>query len=464
LNFCAVRAVLAADRYVLPEGAGTKDGSSWANALDASAGGLQKGWDAISPGDTCFVGGGNYKGVTLILRNGGTEGRYKKLAGVERNGQRPVFVGSWTKEQPAKGPDFLSAREGVGYWSVENLEIRNYRTGIVSTGGRHTGVRIINTDVMGSRSGIELTGGAPAARPALCSHDIVIRDCEFVGYTKRGMRFQGGNHDVRVVNCLADAGGKTWAVEPFQMDFAVQGSETSSKQSTGAAPDHDITFEGCVARNNYNDAGDKYWNADGFVAEGTPYNLRYVNCRATDNTDGGWDDKSRNPVLINCVALRNKRNFRFWTRDGVARLSNCVGAFSVMPGGTGTSTGLWTQGSVLAEDCTFHNNGIAVDLDKAQARVELRRCVLSADAARKGVPSTVEEGGKLTLTETASWFPNAPGEDPQFQAARPDWDGTGHALDSRRYGAAKGYNSARPVTAMTSSDTTKEAHPIKATP
>jgi hypothetical protein len=438
----ASSSALAADRYVLPQGAGTRDGSSWANALDASSGGLQKGWDALAPGDTCFVGGGEYVGVTLSLNRGGAEGKYKKLVGVTREGQRPRFVGKWTKEQPAKGPDCIVAKQGISHWSLENLEIRNYRIGIVSTEGRHTGVRIINVDVTGSRSGIELNGGAPAAQPELGSHDILIQDCAFIGFTKRGIRFQYGNYKARVVNCIADAGGAPWAVEPFQMGFQVQGAQNASKQDTGAAPDHDITFEGCVAKNNYNDAGDKYWNADGFCAEGTTYNLRYVNCRATDNTDGGWDDKSRNPVLINCVALRNKRNFRFWTTTGIATLINCLAAFSVKPGGNGTETGLWTQGNVRAENCTFHNNGSAVDLDGTRANVELIRCILSSDSAKGGSLSAVEEGGKLTLTETANWLEGKSGDDPRFQSARAAWDGVGNAMDSQRYGKTRGYHSA----------------------
>lgn len=436
-----------ADQYVLPGGAGTRDGSSWENARNAAAGGLQKGWDALAPGETCFVGGGRYPGVTLVLGSGGVPGKYKRLLGVNRAGQRPQFIGAWTREQPARGPDCITARQGAGCWRLENVEIRGYRIGVASTGGRHTGVRIVDVDVRGARSGIELTGGAPAARPELGTHDVGIQDCEFVGYTKRGIRFQGGNYDVRVVNCLADAGGRGWAVEPFQMGFAVQGAETSGKQPTGAAPDHDIAFENCVARNNYNDAGDNYWNADGFCAEGTPYNLRYVDCRATDNTDGGWDDKSPNPVLINCVALRNKRNFRFWTRTGVATLTNCIGAFSRKPGGSGTETGLWTQGGVRAENCTFHNNGIGTDLDGARANVELRRCVVSTDAAKAGVPSTVETGGKLTLLETAIWQEGKGGEDPQFGSARATWDGIGADMDSRRWGKAKGYHSRLPAPA-----------------
>ncbi len=429
--------VRAADQYVLPQGAGTKTGSSWENALDASSGGLQKGWDAIAPGETCFVGGGQYAGVTLSVSSGGTAGRYKKLVGVNRGGLRPRFVGTWTKEQPSKGPDCISVRQGVSYWSLENLDLRSYRNAVVSSGGRHVGVRVLNIDVTGARAGMELTGGGLATEPGIGTHDVLIQDCDFVGFTKRGIRFQGGNYNVRVVNCLADAGGKAWAVEPFQMGFAVQGSQTSDKKATAASPDHDITFIRCTAKNSYNDAGDKYWNADGFVAESTPYNIQYLGCRAFDNTDGGWDDKSRNPVLKDCVALRNKRNFRFWTRTGTATLTNCIGAYAIMPGGTGSAAGLWTHGNVRAENCTFHNNPISLDLDTAEANVELRRCIVSSDDARISVKPTVDAGAKLLLVETAS------GVNPGFIAARQNWSGEGKAFDSTLYGSQKGYRSTK---------------------
>ncbi|MES2463476.1 MAG: hypothetical protein V4671_23125 [Armatimonadota bacterium] len=431
--------VQAADTFVLPQGAGTKSGASWENALDASAGGLQKGWDAIAPGETCFVGGGEYKGVTLSVGGGGTEARYKKLVGVNRGGERPRLVGTWTKEMPAKGPDCITLKQGASFWSLENLDIRSYRNAVITSGGRHTGIRLLNIDVTGARAGMELAGGGLAAQPEIGTHDVVIQDCDFVNFTKRGIRFQGGNYKVRVVNCLADAGGKVWATEPFQMGFSVQGSQTSDKKATEASADHDITFVNCTANNSYNDAGAGYWNADGFVAESTPYNLRYENCKALDNTDGGWDDKSRNPVLINCVALRNKRNFRFWTTKGTATLTNCIGAFAVKRGGNSTGAGLWSKGNVRAENCTFHDNTINVDLDEPTARVELVRCIISSSKAKRGTPSTVEAGGQLTLTDTAVWEEGKNGDDPQFASTA--WDGTGNGMDSRRYGKAKGYHS-----------------------
>jgi hypothetical protein len=75
--------------------------------------------------------------------------------------------------------------------------------------------------------------------------------------------------------------------------------------------------------------------------------------------------------------------------------------------------------------------------------VELIRSIVSSSTARGGTPSTVETGGKLTLTDTALWEEGKRGDDPKFVDARQDWGGTGRALDSARYGSSKGYRSRR---------------------
>lgn len=426
----------AGGRCVLPSGAGTKDGSSWGNALDASQNGLQRGWDALKPDETLWIGSGQYVNVTLHIKSGSEAGRFKKLIGYDSGMGRPIFVSTFDKMNPAKsGQTFLTAESGASQWWVQNIELRNYRLGLYGR-GRHQNVRIINFDVTGCREGISLDAGATVENPALGSHDIEIRDCEFTHYTKRGIRFQNGNYHVRVINCAADAGGREWATEPFQMGFSVAGA-VKSQAGVAGAPDHDLTFINCIARNNFNDAGTKYWNADGFVAESGVYNLRYTNCKAFDNTDGGWDDKSSNALLEGCVALRNKRNFRFW---GSARMVRCLSAYAVHPGGNGSAAGLWASGEVMAERCTFHNNSIGIDVDEGGS-VALSKCIVSNDRQQKGVLTDVEAKAQLKHSETTLWQEGEGGEAPQFVNPSPQWDGVGTNFNSKTFGAQKGYHS-----------------------
>jgi hypothetical protein len=68
-------------------------------------------------------------------------------------------------------------------------------------------------------------------------------------------------------------------------------------------------------------AGD-YWNGDGFSDEPGNHHIVYEECAARGSTDGGFDCKSRNVLLRECIAEDNKRNFRIWSER--ATLSGCT--------------------------------------------------------------------------------------------------------------------------------------------
>jgi hypothetical protein len=410
------------DKYVLPAGAGTKDGSSWANAFDAA--GFQAGWDALQPGQTLWVGSGEYSNAQLKIKSGGEAGKLKTIAGKDTGGGAPVFAGTFKKDNPSKsGANFISLSDGADFWSVQDIHVRDYKNGIASSAGGHEGVRIRNFDVTGSREGISLVGGGTPEKPELGSHDVEISDCEFVGYTKRGIRLKGGNYDFRITNCVADAGGKAWATEPFHMGFSVEGPR-----------DHDITYTNCVALNNYHNAGEGYWNADGFCAERVN-NLRFINCMAFDNTDGGWDLKAENVILEGCVAVGNKRNYRFWGASTM--LIRCLAAESVYPGGTGSALGLWAKGNVTVENSTFYNSSISPD----GGTVTVTNSIIARSKSKPGrVPLGEKEG--LKLVDTVLWDETtSQGENPQFVNPSPLWDGRGNAFDSKKFNPRKGFYS-----------------------
>lgn len=437
LFFVHAGGLSAADRYVLPHGAGARDGSSWANAMETSHGRLQQALDALQPGDTLWIGSGEYRDIRLTLSHGGAAGRPVTIAGHDTGGGLPVFSGSFNKANPRKsGRTLFSVKAGASDWRLKDLAAKDYNCGLSISGGGCSHIQIVNFDVTGCREGIGISGGGTAANPAQGSHAIEIRDCDFLHYTKRAVRIQNGAYNVRVINCTADAGGQAWATEPFQIGFSVEGPDD---KKTGA-PDHDITFENCVARNHYNDAGKGYWNADGFCAEGGVNNLHYLNCKSFDNTDGGWDVKSTSVTLENCIALRNKRNYRFW---GTVRMANCVGAWSIHRGGSGSATGLWASGKVLAERCTFHNNDVGIEADKTGA-VTLLNSIVSLSGEKKGRLLQIEKTASLTNTDSVLWSEadgteNASKLAPRYVNPVAKWEGGDGAYDSRAFGAAKGY-------------------------
>lgn len=75
-----------------------------------------------------------------------------------------------------------------------------------------------------------------------------------------------------------------------------------------------------------------YWNGDGFSDERGNSAIRYLNCSASDCTDGGFDLKSSGVLLANCIARANKRNFRLWNSGA---LHDCESHDPLWRGGAG---------------------------------------------------------------------------------------------------------------------------------
>ncbi len=344
----------AADLYMLPNGAGSQSGADWENALSYSAtdNSLEQAWGKLEPGDTLFLGGGEYKARGMKLSASASAENPITLKGVTQDGKRPVFVGSWEKEDKSKGFTLIQLSSESTGWVFENFEARKVRSAFETrTPGRVSEGKILDVDVQETRDAFVFRGGAMAAKPEIGSHDIEIRDCDVKYYTKRGFRFRDGCYDIQVINCTADAGGKEWYVEPFPMSFNVIGGAKGTN-----VYDHDITFIDCVASNNWHVNGDSYWNGDGFCAEGTAYNLTYIRCESYGNTDGGWDDKSANPLLIGCIAKDNKKNYRFWSAAPGPLLWNCLSSDPVKRGGNSDYVGLWTKGKVRIIGSSFVNS------------------------------------------------------------------------------------------------------------
>jgi len=429
------------DVYVMPKGAGDRDGSDWDNAMAAADGGLQRAWNAAGPGDTVYVGSGEYKNVSLDIGAGGPDHyRPVTLQGVDTGGGLPRFVSLWHRSDPASGLELIEVEEQVGYVRLADLRVTRYR-GAVELAGRNVGVRIDNIDVTHSRDAFVFRGGATPDQPHLGTEDVVMRDCRIVNYTKRGLRIRDGVSCVRVIRCSADAGGEDYYSESFPMGFSVQGSDMPG------VFDHDIVFTDCTARNNYQERRGKYWNADGFNAETQVYDITWVGCRSFDNTDGGWDVKARNPVLINCISLRNKRNFRFWS-DGPVLLKNCLSGHAIKRGGTGNAIGLNVMPGVhlRAEHCTLVNNrtGIHVfteaDGGTKRSLLELNNCII----AEKGNLARTESGAAVRLTDCVI-YPQPeelPGgvkmkgcefADPELETPEAGWEGGSEAFNSAAF-------------------------------
>jgi len=449
LVLCCWAHLASADLYMTPKGAGSLDGSSWENALsyEASPTSLETAWGKLPPGATCHLGVGDYEARPVTFKADGTDAASRRtLRGEIKDGKRAVFTGTWGKNDQNKGFALITLASGSTWWAIEGLAVRNCR-GVIDTQapGRVAHGRIANLQMEGIRDAIVISGGATATQPEIGSHDIVISDCSVLHYTKRGYRFRDGCYDIRLERCLADAGGKEWATEAFHMGFCISGGAADSGVS-----DHDFTFIDCVARNNYWDAGEgKYWQGDGFCAEGRTYNLTFIGCEAYDNGDGGWDVKSANPLLIGCVALRNKKNFRFWADEPGVLLVRCLGAYAIKRGGNSDETGIWVGGKTRAVQCTFIENDRSIDMNdyhvtpekRARMGLDLQGCIVTLSEEQQ---KALEAFPTAVIRDSVIWRPKGQtGEALGFSAseeakqlARP-----GQAFDSLGQGPAKGYHS-----------------------
>lgn len=392
------------DMYVTPTGAGRRDGRDWDHALAAADGGLQKAWDAAGPGDTVFVAGGEYGVVSLQMAEGGASAeKPKRLVGVDRGVpgfKRPVFTGTWRKEKPASGPTFISMSPGACFIEIANIELRGYKGALVAKGPNH-GLRILDVDARECRDAFWIDGGAAPSVPDSGSRGIVMDGCDVILYTKRALRTMNGVHHMKVLNCVADAGGRDYAIEIFPVGFHILGGKLPAQK------DHHIEFVNCEARNNWHVAGpDKYWNADGYAAERNTADLTFVNCRAFGNTDGGWDIKSTRPKWVDCVGIANKRNFRVWTQPAgeKAIFENCLSAYSIDYGDRGHDVGFWIQagGEATLDRCTAWEDRVPVSVesrtDDQASTLNLGRCIISPSAKGHGM----RRDGVVTVNDRGS--------------------------------------------------------------
>lgn len=419
-----------AARYMTPTGAGAKDGTSWANAFEGNkSSGLQTAWDATSSNGTLYVGSGSYT-VTQTLsittsNDGSSSTNVKTIKGYDTGAGLPSFKGDW-KLTSQTGTRFIDVATGASNWVVQDIKVGNYAQGVYVVGGS-ANFKILNMDVTETSDGIYLRGGGTTGG----THDFVIENCDFLKFTKRGIRMRDGCANGTIRNCVADGGGSAfWASGNFPMGFQV----TDSGQSS-SVQDHDITFYDCIGKNAYHEDGTSYWNGDGFCVERASYNIKFYRCRAFDNTDGGWDCKSNDVELYDCVAFRNKRNFRFWSASPGAYLKNCIAGYAQKRGGSGDALSLWASsgGIVKADYCTFYNSeGKEVASDGGP--ITLNNCIVAED---RDTGSLL--GSNVTTNNCDLYIKGVQGTDPRFVNPVSSWNGVGTNFNSQTYGTGKGY-------------------------
>jgi hypothetical protein len=412
---------------MLPTGAGTQDGSSWANALGRSTISTTLNTTMVA-GDTLYLGSGAYGTSTIPLTSSGAAGSRKTVTGVDTGAGLPVFESNnWVRTNPDGGQSGIITGSG-SYWTVENLNLRECQYAVRSSTDR-TDVTFRNLTIERVRHGFYLTH----------ADNVVIENCSVLGYAKHAFRLDYGCNNVSFVNCVADLtnGDVTWwdysEVFPFGFISNNQGTPVNSN----------VSFIDCVARNNrwnLQTGTTTYWNGDGFVVEGSTVGVTFTRCISTNNEDAGYDVKAL-ATFTDCVSVMNYRGFRLW--NVASTMTNCVATYPFRrsdgnPTGAFGGSGVWFQnGTPTLDHFTFHADAGTGVHEDGSGSATLYNSILSFG----GAAGTFKTGTvTLDAATTVTYRPGA-GTDPAYVAPASTWDGLDNDMDSTLYGPTKGYNS-----------------------
>lgn len=386
--------LLAADYHANPVGAGTREGTTVANAVAASS--IATFFNTkMKAGDRLLLGPGTYQGTSLSLTQGGTAASPKIIEGPADPATPALFSSSWSIEVPDSGPTAISLGSGLTGVTLRNLQIRGYCFAL-----RASSAAAPRSNLIFENIGIEQV-----------RHGVYFYDCDslqFTGvrmkrYSKHGFRFELGCDQVVLRDCVADCseGDPVWETktEVFPFGYIV---------NKGGTPNTGFLFENCVAKNNIkSNQTVSYTNGDGFVIEGNTTDVTFRNCQAIRNQDGGFDLKVKDVKVIGCTAIGHRRDFRIWT---TGTLENCVAGWS--------GTAFWGEGGpVTATNCLFLGHtkyGAEMEADKADAPVTLVNSIISTTPGNTTFRPTV---GTVVLQGTVTKPIDQLKTDPRYLAA-----------------------------------------------
>jgi hypothetical protein len=348
--------------YVTPSGTG--DGLTWADA--ASIGQLAELLANTEPGGEILIAAdrGVYElAEALELHSGGTPDRALSIRGVSSETGAPMAAtlkGNRGGEEA--GESVFRLGRGVSNLRFSHFEFRDVGNGAFAVVGPVSNLVIEDCTFVNVYRFIENTAGEGQGQASL--RDFVVRRCSGVAAERGFLRIRYNSRGGLIEDCRAQG-------LPNQGGFIPAGCALDDRAS-------DITYRRCVMEGFQQlNAGD-YWNGDGFSDEPGNRNIRYEACEARGSTDGGFDCKSRDVALENCIAEDNKRNFRVWSERGT--LTGCISRNPNFRGRAvenATSCHLWIGADVEAvqvTDFTIEDTDATpiVELDDEESRIELR--------------------------------------------------------------------------------------------
>lgn len=321
------------DRYITPSGTG--DGSSWQQAANITD--LDTLIEQIAPGGEILIAGDlgeyNVAGQVISIDSGSDAAAPIQIRGAASQAggnETPLFVGdrapNWTPGQ-ANGTEVFRLLEGANHLHFRDLDFKNIGNGAFRLGGNLTGITIEDMQADNVRRFVEnyVSGGAQTASVS----DLTIRDINVTGFSKGAIRLQYNTNNVLIEDVFGDSQQQDG--DNFAMGVQLKGTVHSVTHRR-------VTMNNAVQRKDES----QYWNADGFVTDWGTYDITYEDTFASGNTDGGYDLKSKDTLLIRAGAADNKRNFRIWR---TATMIDVVSDDPLLRGGIGTTAHIHVLGN-----------------------------------------------------------------------------------------------------------------------
>lgn len=304
---------------ISPNGSATGDGATWETAgslaslpaFVAAAAGREI-WIRADQGPYLI---GQYLN-SITLSAGGTEAAPVVIRGVTADGKRSVAVINGTRAT-------ASHSNSTSVW-VRGHDVFKIRADWLTFADLHFNQQSRIFDLFGDRVGISLINVSAAYYRIFFTNMSAGNASQG---TLRRFVIRGGKHDYMdnyTINLFSASDG---VIEDVVMDG--HGMRSSAPVPNGVhlmeangAPSRNIVVRRCKAANilcSTTTAG-TYWNGDGFADERDCFDIRYEDCEASGMTDGGFDLKSENVVLLRCKSSGNKKNYRLW---GSGVLTDC---------------------------------------------------------------------------------------------------------------------------------------------
>jgi hypothetical protein len=286
------------------------------------------------------------------------------------------------------GDEAFRLLRGADYLQFSHLHFRDVGNGCLHVGGPISGLSVEDCAFDNIYRFLENTAGEHASDASL--RNFAIRRCNGARVERGFLRLRYTSSDGVVEDCRAQGRANRGGAIP-------EGCALDDHASR-------ITYRRCTMENFQQWRGAGYWNGDGFSDEEGNRDIRYEACHARGSTDGGFDCKSYNAVLENCVSEGNKRNFRIWGLQPT--LAGCTSRNPIMRGTplqTGDVCHIWISGEqterITITDLTIEDRNATqiFEFDQDNATVELTGSSLHTPRPNWGHVSITRNGAQTII-------------------------------------------------------------------